>query len=493
MKFLQILIVAIASNAMFVLDAQPQDNLATGQSNAIAVKFPPEVLKAYPDVVAIYGGISDLPIDSKRFWDGVTGAGIIISPEGHILSALHVIGTGDKRSQRIGVHVQVALASDIYGGRVRARMARVKALDQGLDLVMLQLTEVDKLPPVRNLGLNLLNEIQDALGADLGSDLKPNKKIVFTIGHMLTGERKAFELTRGIIEGVDTNHEYYVVNKRLLKGQSGAPLLNNKGELMGIVVKSNTAKPNTSYAVPIEFAESLFSAVGLDAGEKVVHSYRARIRSLNKEIDLLRAEVKRDEGAMNWLLTWLKWDITVCRNQSPEKRHGEDERALLVRWSKKFHVQEEPADEFGLVIYPLFENEHELLELEGRKTIEADVDANFSGKTYTVIPWIRKHINKAFERYRRFNGKAPPPTITMESVSKLKVTISVEVKEEVEEKQTRGNEERILHEFADIEKIVLYPSFNEVRNLRACPPIKRTFQTSMSSGRSGKATSPKAH
>lgn len=136
------------------------------------------------------------------------GAGVVWRTNGAIVTNDHVVGRAE--------HIEVALRDG------RAFSATVAARNAALDLALLQV-EADDLPAAL---------VDDALGLRVG-------ELVFAIGHPW-GQRDL--VTAGIVSGlgeiemVGTNRkaQYIRSDVRLAPGNSGGPLLNARGEVIGI-------------------------------------------------------------------------------------------------------------------------------------------------------------------------------------------------------------------------------------------------------------------
>lgn len=150
------------------------------------------------------------------------GSGVLIAAEGKVLTAAHVIKTAD--------HIEVEFLS---GERIAAS---VIAAAPAADLAMLQLAHVPASAIVARLGDSSLLEPGDqvfTVGAPYGA------------GHSLaSGWISARRAAENIIENL-TPLETWQVDVALFQGNSGGPLFNLSGEVIGIVthllVKDNQA------------------------------------------------------------------------------------------------------------------------------------------------------------------------------------------------------------------------------------------------------------
>lgn len=188
-------------------------------------------------------GITTVQEIREFFWSrdaaGV-GSGVIIDSNGYILTNSHVIGDGNAKS----ITVLIENRDKIPG--------KVLWYDKALDLAILKVE-------AKNLSV-----------ADLGdSDLLEVGQIAVAIGNPL-GLDFQRSVTSGVISGlhrsirVDQNNiieDLIQTDASINPGNSGGPLLNSKGEVIGL----NTAKIQTGeglgFAIPINLVKSIAEEV----------------------------------------------------------------------------------------------------------------------------------------------------------------------------------------------------------------------------------------
>jgi putative serine protease PepD len=160
------------------------------------------------------------------------GTGIIISPDGYILTNAHVVEGSS--------NVSVATA-----GSSKARSATVVGADAGHDVALLKLDNASGLPP-----------------AELGrsADVKVGEDVV-AIGNAL-GLRGDPTVTRGIVSALGRTVENLTgmiqTDAAINPGNSGGPLVNSAGQVIGIntAVAADGAQ-NIGFAIPIDAAKAL--------------------------------------------------------------------------------------------------------------------------------------------------------------------------------------------------------------------------------------------
>lgn len=188
-------------------------------------------------------GITTVQEIREFFWardaEGV-GSGVIINSNGYILTNSHVIGDGNAKS----ITVLVENRDKMPG--------KVLWYDAALDLAIVKV-EAKNLP-VADLGDSDLLEVGQlavAIGNPLGLDFQRS-------------------VTSGVISGLHRSirvDEYNVIedliqtDASINPGNSGGPLLNSKGEVIGL----NTAKIQTGeglgFAIPINLVKSIAEEV----------------------------------------------------------------------------------------------------------------------------------------------------------------------------------------------------------------------------------------
>ena len=174
----------------------------------------------------------------------VSGTGFIITPDGHILTCAHVV----EKARAIKV---------LLGERILD--ATVVRRDSESDLALLKVTIGEPLP-----ALAFARDRSSTLGQD-----------VFTVGFPnpeLQGE--GAKLTKGSVSslaGTQDDPRYYQISVPIQPGNSGGPLLDGNGEVVGVVVArmrdnlvlklSGSLPQNINYAIKSAYALSLIDSL----------------------------------------------------------------------------------------------------------------------------------------------------------------------------------------------------------------------------------------
>lgn len=198
-------------------------------------------------------GITAVQMQREFFWtrpvEGV-GSGVVVNSNGYILTNAHVIGNGEARE----INVLFENGDELEG--------KVLWFDSALDLAILKVS-------TNNANTAILGN----------SDLLEVGELAVAIGNPL-GLNFQRSVTSGVISGLHRSiqvDEYNVIedliqtDASINPGNSGGPLLNSKGEVIGI----NTAKIQTGeglgFSIPINLVKPILEEVIREGGFKNVY------------------------------------------------------------------------------------------------------------------------------------------------------------------------------------------------------------------------------
>ena len=177
------------------------------------------------------------------------GSGFIIDRSGIILTNAHVVDNADK--------VTVTLKDG------RTFNGQVKGTDEVTDLAVVAINPQGNSLPVATLGDSNSLRVGDwaiAVGNPVGLDNTVTLGIISTIG------RSAAKV--GI---PDKRLDFIQTDAAINPGNSGGPLLNSKGEVIGINTAIRADAMGIGFAIPINKAKALEKT--LASGKKVAHPY----------------------------------------------------------------------------------------------------------------------------------------------------------------------------------------------------------------------------
>lgn len=174
------------------------------------------------------------------------GSGVIVSKEGHILTNYHVVKDVDE------IKVQ------LQDGRIRD--ARIVGVDQELDIAVLKM-EAGEVTPLSfgNSDSVKVGQMVFAIGSPFGLEETVTSGIVSAIG------RRAVS---------DASKEFIQTNADINPGNSGGPLVNLRGEIIGIntmIFSQSGGSQGIGFAIPGNAARHSMSSI-LATG-KVVRGY----------------------------------------------------------------------------------------------------------------------------------------------------------------------------------------------------------------------------
>ena len=188
------------------------------------------------------------------------GTGFIIEPEGYILTNNHVVENADK------VEVLYGEKDDIYNAKVIGR-------DPATDLALLKI-EGSKPFPVVKMGDSDRLRVGDWAMA-IGDPLNFEKTV--TVGVISGKGRQA-----GLSRATQSFEKLIQTDAAINFGNSGGPLVNIRGEVIGINTAISRFAQNIGFAVPINEAKRLLPQ--LKKGKVVRGFLGVTVRSLDKDL-----------------------------------------------------------------------------------------------------------------------------------------------------------------------------------------------------------------
>jgi S1-C subfamily serine protease len=183
--------------------------------------------------------------------DGI-GAGALLSQTGELITNEHVVRSAHRRdgAEWVAVWFKTS-ATSTRVPKDGYLLARVTAKDVRSDLAVVQLVQA---PPPTATPIPLAAALPD-----VGQD-------VFAIGHPVG---LLWSFTQGIVSQIRQNHEWTyadAVPRRAtviqtqtptVSGSSGGPLLNDEGQIVGIIMAGAVAAQGFNFAVSVHHARQL--------------------------------------------------------------------------------------------------------------------------------------------------------------------------------------------------------------------------------------------
>ncbi len=195
-----------------------------------------------------------------------SGSGFIVSKKGYVITNHHVIEYSDK------ISVEVNLP-----GGSKSFPAKVVVDDDDNDLAVLKIDES---------ALSALSEVPYSIKA--GSIVVGEN--VFALGYplALSGMGKEVKFTDGKVSsktGYNGSFSSFQVTVPIQPGNSGCPLFDNNGDLMGIVNASVRNTDNVAYAIKTDYLKVLLDVLPDEVSFKPLSPLKDK--SLSEKIQLL--------------------------------------------------------------------------------------------------------------------------------------------------------------------------------------------------------------
>jgi len=255
------------------------DSTPINRDARLGNSYSPIVKKAAPSVVNIYSTrfvhqrlyrnpfmadpffrqfFGNQPDDGREITsrDNWLGSGIIVTADGYILTACHVVENADE--------IKVGIQND-----KTEYVAKVIGMDQPTDVAVLKI-EAKNLPAI-TLGDSEQLEVGDvvlAIGDPFGIGQTVTKGIISALGRSLSapGDMDQYENSR--------YQDFIQTDASINKGNSGGALVDAEGRLIGIndaIVSPSGTSAGIGFAVPINMARNVME--GFLNGGKVARGY----------------------------------------------------------------------------------------------------------------------------------------------------------------------------------------------------------------------------
>jgi S1-C subfamily serine protease len=231
-----------------------------------------------------------------------SGTGFVISPDGHVLTNEHVVSrseiTVNEPNRRIVIRVNVSKIEVCFppesaaarGGTTPCAEATISAADPELDLAVLY--------------VGSSNQPYLALGdSDVVTPGQPVQALGFPFGRTLNVGRDSLDsvvpeitTTVGAISALRANdageRRFLQIDGNVNPGNSGGPVVNRDGFVVGVVVARLRDAANIAFAIPINQAKSLIESRGLD---QLMPTRRIRLGGMQR-LDAKAVALRPPEG-----------------------------------------------------------------------------------------------------------------------------------------------------------------------------------------------------
>ena len=194
----------------------------------------------------------------ERYKQTSLGSGVMIRPDGYILTNQHVVLRGSQ--------IKVTLADD------REFDARLVGADSDSDLAVLKVEATDPLPHVTMGESNnlMIGETVIAIGNPFGLSHTVTTGVVSAVGRSLKTEDQTY-------------YDFIQTDASINPGNSGGPLLNLSGDLIGINTAIYQKAQGIGFAIPINRARRVVTDL-INFGEVHVPWVGAIVQDLTPEL-----------------------------------------------------------------------------------------------------------------------------------------------------------------------------------------------------------------
>ena len=227
-----------SSTPLTILNSGADGNSASFVEGSVA----DVVSKVSESVVSIVTSIKATGYFGMSYDTSAAGTGIIVSADGYILTNKHVIDGATK--------INVILSDGTTFENVK--LAAVDALN---DVAFLKISDVDDLKPATLGDSKTISVGQQvvAIGNALGMYQNTvTSGIISGTGRSLTASDSTGSLTEQLSDMIQTD-------AAINSGNSGGPLINAAGEVIGINTAAGTSVENMGFAIPISSVKGMLS------------------------------------------------------------------------------------------------------------------------------------------------------------------------------------------------------------------------------------------
>jgi len=223
------------------------------------------------------------------------GSGVIIDEVGHVLTNEHVVGRADA--------IRVTLADG------REFEATLVGADSNNDLAVLRLDTDEEVPwvaPGSSADL-MVGEPVIAIGNPFGLSNSVTTGVVSAVGRSFRSEDRIF-------------HDFLQTDASIHPGNSGGPLLNAAGELIGINTAIDRGAPGIGFAIPIDVAKRVVHEL-ITRGEVAPVWLGLDLQDLDPHLSEMMQLPERLSGAL----------VSRVRPGGPAAASGVERRDVITR------------------------------------------------------------------------------------------------------------------------------------------------------------------
>jgi len=352
--YVGMLITGLSNHTASTMAELPQASAAPAEIKGVS-SFAPVVKRVKPAVVFItnthevtdphadffdfdprlreFFGIPETPAPEKRKVSQ-SGSGFIINPEGYILTNNHVIE--DAKTLKVVLSDETEYEAEVVGSDPETDLAVIKLKDPAGDLPYAELGNSDDVVP---------GDWAIAIGNPFGLER------TVTVGVISATGRSGLHIAGG--KAVFQN--FLQTDASINFGNSGGPLVDINGRVIGINTAINSAAQGIGFAIPINMARTIYEQLRTEG--KVVRGYLGMIPTpltpdkkealgLDKEttgifVDNVEPGTPADEGGLQGGDVITRWNgeevhsVPDFRFKVAAVKPGEKAEAEIIRDGKR--------------------------------------------------------------------------------------------------------------------------------------------------------------
>ena len=286
----------------------PADNISINTGGDITIA---EAIadKAMPSVVGIstvaeqtysgfggFGGFWNFGGGGGTYDATMIGTGVIVDKAGYILTNSHVVNDGDAKSVTVSLYDGSDVEGTVLWNDSTLDLAVVKIEDTG-DLIAAELGDSDTVK---------IGAYAAAIGNPLGLEFERSMS-----QGIISGLNRSIEVSDGSSGKTTTMEGLMQTDATINSGNSGGPLFNSKGQVIGINTAKASSGEGMGFAIPINVAKPIVEQIkasgnyerpyigisGISLQEQQQYSSDALIEQFGTDKGIYVASVSPNGGA----------------------------------------------------------------------------------------------------------------------------------------------------------------------------------------------------
>ena len=184
---------------------------------------------------------------SQSYEASSVGTGFIVDERGYILTNAHVVNDGDTNSITVSLYDGDTAEAEVLYSNSALDLAIIKIDAEGKDLVVAELGDSDEV----NVG-----SYAAAIGNPLGLAFERSMS-----QGIISGLNRSITVTNESTGGTTTMEGLIQTDATINDGNSGGPLLNSKGQVIGVNSARASRGENMGFAIPINVAKPIVQQI----------------------------------------------------------------------------------------------------------------------------------------------------------------------------------------------------------------------------------------